>query len=54
MDPPLKNNATIEDIINTNNMNRHADRNIDKDLFKIISTPKLIYILHNLNNVFKI
>ena len=45
MDPPLKNTTKTEDITNINNMNKHADRNIDKDLFKIIIAPKLIYIL---------
>ena len=54
MAPPSKNIATIEDITSINSMNRQADRNIDKDLFKIITTPKLIYILHDLNNLFKI
>ena len=36
MEPPLKNNAIMEDITNINSRNKHADRIIDKDLFKII------------------
>ena len=36
MEPPLKNTTTIDEIISINNMKKHADKIIDKCLFKII------------------
>ena len=49
MEPPLKNTAIIEDITSINSMKKHADKNIDRDLFKIIRSTKNNLHFYHLN-----